>query len=200
MLAGIILAAGASSRMGRVKALLPSGDGRTFLARLAATLADAGADPLVVVTGPPHSRLIAAAVRDAAFPLVVALNAAPERGQLSSLVAGLDLLAGQDLEGAIVTPVDYPLVSAATVRRLVEAWRVSGAPVARPGCGGAHGHPVIFAARLFDELRSADLSLGARAVIARHAAGVLDVAVDDPGAFEDIDTPEDYRRLIGQPI
>ncbi len=185
--------------MGRVKALLPSGDGRTFLGRLAATLAEAAIEPVVVVVG-VHAVEIAAVVRDAALRVEVTLNLAPERGQLSSLVAGLDALAGRGVEGVAVTPVDHPLVSPATVQRLADAWRASGASIVRPEHLGRHGHPVIFAARLFDELRSADSSLGARAVIARHAAGVLDVPVDDPGAFEDIDTPGDYRRLIGQPI
>lgn len=199
VLAGIILAAGASSRMGRVKALLPSGDGRTFLGRLAATFAEAAVDPVVVVAAGANVAPIAAAVRDAALPVSVVVNPEPGRGQLSSLVAGLDALAGRPVDAVVVTPVDHPLVSPGTVRRLIEAWRASAAPIVRPQHRGRHGHPVIFAAALFDELRAGDPSLGARAVVARHASLALDVPVVDPGAFDDIDTPDDYERLIGAP-
>ncbi len=67
-----------------------------------------------------------------------------------------------------------------------------------PARGDRHGHPVIFDRAMFDELKSADLATGARAVIARHAADAVDVPVDDEGALADIDTPEDYRSLIGR--
>ncbi len=199
MVGGIILAAGASSRMGRAKALLPSGDGRTFLECLASGFSEAGLDPLLVVAG-SHADEIAALVRAKSLPLHLVVNPRPERGQLSSLVAGLDALAGRAIDAVLVTPVDHPLVSPATVRRVVDAWRESGALVVRPERSGRHGHPVVFAAALFDELRHADLSVGARAVIARHSAEVLDVPVGEPGAFEDIDTPDDYRRLVGQAL
>ena len=199
MLGGIILAAGASSRMGRPKALLPGPDGASFHARLAGTLAAAGIGPLVVVAG-RHAGQIALAVRRDALPLEVVVNARPERGQLSSLLAGLEVLVGRGCEAVAVAPVDQPLVSVETVRTLAAAWRASRAAVVRPACLGRHGHPAILDARLFGELRAAALEAGARPVIERHAAEVLDVAVDDPGAFEDIDTPEDYRRLVGRPL
>ncbi len=199
MVGGIILAAGASSRMGRAKALLPSGDGRTFLERLASAFTEAGLDPLLAVAG-VHAGEIAALVRAKSLPLELVVNPRPERGQLSSLVAALDALAGRAIDAVVVTPVDHPFVSAETVRGLVEAWRKSGAMVVRPERDGRHGHPVVFAAALFDELRGGDLAAGARIVIARDPARVLDVPVADAGAFEDIDTPGDYRRLVGEPL
>lgn len=198
MLAGIILAAGASSRMGRPKALLPCVDGRSFLASLAATLTAAGVDPIVVVVAAPHAAAVAPAAE--ALGLEVVVNPVPERGQLSSLVLGLDALDDRGVEGVMVTPVDQPLVSPDTVRRLAGAWRASSPLVVRPEHDGRHGHPVVFDARLFPELRGADPGAGARATIARHEADVLDVPVSDPGAFEDIDTPGDYRRLVGLPL
>ena len=67
----------------------------------------------------------------------------------------------------------------------------------RPSVGGRHGHPVVFARSMFDELRAADPAVGAKAVVRAHAANAIDVAVDDAGACQDIDTPEDYERLIG---
>jgi molybdenum cofactor cytidylyltransferase len=111
---------------------------------------------------------------------------------------GLEALAGLSAEAALVVPVDLPLVSAATVCLVLRGWRAAGAAIARPvRSDGRHGHPVVFAARLFPELRAADPAIGARQVLRAHAAEVLDVPVDDEGAFEDIDTPADYERLVG---
>jgi molybdenum cofactor cytidylyltransferase len=100
----------------------------------------------------------------------------------------------------LVVLVDVPFVSADTVRALVDAWRRSHAPVVRPVCGDRHGHPVIFDRAVFDELRHADPALGAKAVVRAHGAAVLDVPVDDAGAFLDVDTPEDYARATGQAL
>jgi molybdenum cofactor cytidylyltransferase len=96
-----------------------------------------------------------------------------------------------------MAPVDLPLVSPATVRAVVEAWERTGAPVVRPSYRGRHGHPVLFDARVFQELRAADLSAGARVVVRAHAAESCDVETDDIGALEDIDTPDDYFRVFG---
>jgi molybdenum cofactor cytidylyltransferase len=97
----------------------------------------------------------------------------------------------------MVAPVDQPLVSAATVRLVLEAWRRTRAPIVRPAREGRHGHPVLFDRALFDALRRADPSAGARGVVRAHADRAVDVPVDDDGAFADIDTPEDYARWIG---
>jgi len=197
MVGGIVLAAGASSRMGRTKALLPSGDGRTFMQRLIETLRQGGAGEVAVVLGPDAAAIEEHAARTGVAARLVG-NPNPERGQLSSLLAGLDALADLPLEGVLVVPVDLPLVTAATVARVIAAWRSSGAGIARPVRGdGRHGHPVVFPARLFPELAAADLALGARQVVRAHPAEIVDVSVEDEGAFEDIDTPADYERLIG---
>lgn len=197
MVAGIVLAGGASSRMGRTKALLPSGDGRTFLARLVAALREGGAREVAAVLGRDAAAVEAHAVAEG-IPARLVRNPSPDRGQLSSLLVALDALTDLPLSGVVVVPVDLPLVAPATIARVITAWRSSGAPLARPvSLDGRHGHPVVFAARLFPELRSADLSMGARQVVRAHSAEILDVAVSDEGAFEDVDTPEDYERLIG---
>ena len=197
MIAGIVLAAGASSRMGRPKALLPAGEGLTFLQRLASTFATAGLDTVVAVVGNDAAAIEDHAAR-AALQARLVRNPRPERGQLSSLIAALDALEGLSLEAVAVLPVDLPLVSAATVAQVLTAWRSSSAPVARPvRADGRHGHPVVFAARLFPELRAADLATGARQILRSHADEILDVPVSDEGAFEDIDTVADYERLIG---
>jgi molybdenum cofactor cytidylyltransferase len=196
MIPCVILAAGASRRMGRPKALLPVGEGGDlFVTHLAGTLVRAGADDVVVVVG-AHAREIEAAVASATILVRVVENPHWERGQLSSLVVALDVVDRPGVQAVLVIPVDMPLVSDATVRAVLDAYRRRGRLVVRPALGDRHGHPVIFDRALFDELRAADPSAGARAVISAHRDRVLDVPVGDLGAFTDIDTPEDYQRCL----
>jgi len=95
-----------------------------------------------------------------------------------------------------MTLVDVPLVSAATVRAVLERYRTTRAPVVRPVRGALHGHPVLIDHVLFDEIRAADPRRGAKPVIRAHVSAAGDVEVVDEGAFFDIDTPEDYQRAV----
>jgi CTP:molybdopterin cytidylyltransferase MocA len=195
--AGLILAAGASSRMGRPKALLPIGPD-TFVSRMAATMSSGGVAQIVVVASTSSLEIQAAlGVGDTGVPATVVVNPKPEEGQLSSLLIGLDALERSDVAGVLMCPVDIPLFTAATVHAILAAARSTSAPIVRPASHGRHGHPVLLARRVFAALRQADLAQGARSVVQAHADEIVDVEVDDPGAFIDIDTPDDYRRWIG---
>jgi molybdenum cofactor cytidylyltransferase len=193
MVVGILLAAGASSRMGRPKALLPIGDG-LFVTRACRTLLEAGVDDLVVVAGPEHEA-IADALAAAGLPARVLENQRRDEGQLSSVLAGLAVADRPGVDAALVHLVDVPLVRADTVRAVLNAFSRTHAPVVRPAVGGRRGHPVLFARRVFDDLRRADPAVGAKAVVRAHAAEVCDVEVDDEAACRDVDTPEDYAGL-----
>ena len=195
MVVGIILAAGASSRMGRPKALLPIGND-VFVTRVCRTLLEAGIDDLVVVAGAEHEA-IAEAVGFAGLPARIVENARRAEGQLSSVLAGLAVADRPGVDAVLVHLVDAPLVGAGTVRAVLDAFLRTRAPVVRPSVGTRHGHPVLFARRVFDELRRADPSTGAKAVVRAHAAEICDVAVADEGACQDVDTPEDFARLSG---
>ena len=180
--------------MGRSKALLtaPSGE-TTFVARLAATLLEGGvADALVV--GRPGDGALRAELERLPGPIRFVPNHNADTGQLSSLLAGLNAADRPGMNAILVTPVDLPLLRAASVAALLAAFNAGGRAIARATHGGRHGHPVIFGRSVFDALRRADPATGAKSVVRSHP--VLDVEVPDAGVLHDVDTPEDYQKLI----
>ncbi len=189
----VVLAAGASSRMGRPKAELAlDARGTTFLSLIVRSACAAGFADIVIVGG-AHPLPTATLSRDQRVRVVV--NPSWESGQLSSLLAGLDAMSTAPIEAAAVTLIDVPLVTAQTMAQLVRAWRETRRPIVRPARGDEHGHPVIFDAALFPDLRRADPAGGAKSVVRAQAGAILNLPIDDEGAFLDIDTPEEYARL-----
>jgi len=195
MIPVIVLAAGKSTRMGRLKANLPLGAGHTFLTRVVATFLDAGVDDVVVVVGHEADAVIAEFVKSG-LPARFVQNRAYERGQLSSLLAGLAVVDRPGLAATLVTLVDVPLVSAATVGAVLRQYERTHALVVRPTRGDEHGHPLLVDRSLFHEIRLADPSLGAKPVVRAHITLDSGVEVADAGAFADIDTPEDYEQAL----
>lgn len=194
MIHAIVLAAGASSRMGHAKAALTLGQtGETLVARVIRTLLNGGAPGVVVVAGAHVDAVRIAMPQDRRARMIE--HAGWQQGQLSSLLAGLDAIDDPQLEAALVTLVDVPLVAPSTVAAVIAEWRRSRAPIVRPANGDRHGHPVMFDRSVFQDLREADPNVGAKAVFAKHRLRIVNVEVNDPGAFEDVDTPDDYERL-----
>jgi molybdenum cofactor cytidylyltransferase len=191
----IVLAAGRSSRMGRPKATLPAGDGETFLTRIVRTFLESGVDDVIVVVG-HDADAIAASFSESGLPARFVVNREYDQGQLSSLLAGLNAIDRPGVSAMLVTLVDVPFVSAATVRAVVDSYRRTRAPIVRPTSRGRHGHPLLIERSLFDALRTADMSAGAKPIVRAHASTIGDIAIDDEGAFTDIDTEEEYRNTI----
>jgi molybdenum cofactor cytidylyltransferase len=183
--------------MGSPKALLQDANGTVFIVRIVRTLGIAGLTDVVVVTGSQHAAIESVLVSNGLAGRVrLARNPDPSRGQLSSIWTGLESRA-PGAEGLLMTLVDVPMLTAATVSAVISAWATSRAPIVRPIVNGRRGHPVIFDRCVFDELRAAPLDVGARAVVRAHWRESIDVPVDDPGCIIDIDTPADYERLRG---
>lgn len=194
--AAVVLAAGDSTRMGSPKALLAAPDGQPFVVRITRAFTAAGVTRVAVVTGAAHEQIVEA-VHVAALPVSVSVvrNPDPGRGQVSSLWTGMDAVVTPATEGLLMTLVDVPMLSPATVEAVVNEWRRTGAPIVRPAIGTVHGHPVLFDRSLFDELRDAPLAGGAKAVVRRYEARIVNVVPPDDGCLRDIDTPDDYRAL-----
>lgn len=203
-IAGLILAAGESSRMaslGTHKALL-SYRGRTFLEHIVETLRQAGVDPIVVVLGHAAEQ-IRTRLAGRLDPARVVVNRDYKLGQTTSLHTGLDALAetpgAPGVEALILSLVDHPTVSPKTIRAIIAAFRQSGAAAVVPTYRNCGGHPVLINRSIFRELKSLGLDAGANTVIRKYRDATQFLEVDDPGVLVDVDDPESYERLLRCP-
>jgi molybdenum cofactor cytidylyltransferase len=187
-IAGIILSAGASRRMGTPKALLEL-NGETFLDRLVRLLSGV-ASPVIVILG-KDAEQIRGGIRRGSEARFVA-NPDPERGMLSSLQCGLEAVP-PEAEAVIFTPVDHPNLESSTLEKLVNNLE---APVIVPTYRGAHGHPVVIARPLVAELLALPATAQASDVIHRYRSQTVYVPVDDAAVTKDIDDRADYAELL----
>lgn len=189
--AGVVLAAGRSTRMGVPKALLDAG-GTTFVNRLAETLGRGGCIPVLVVIRSGRGPVADEVARG---PGQAVINPAGRGGQIGSLRAALLHL--RDLrrppDAVVFSPVDNPAVTSETVRALVRAWRRTAAALVAPVHDGRRGHPVLADMSVADEFFQHGLADGARTVIRRDPARVTEVPVSDAAVADDLDTRERYR-------
>lgn len=191
--AAVILAAGESRRMGQPKLLLPWRDGCVLDAVLAAVSA-APFDDAVLVSGAYRERVEEVA---AYHGIRCVFNPDYASGQSTSLIAGLNAL--PDDTAAMFILADQPGLNDALLRRLIEAYRQSGAPILQPRTlQGRAGHPVLFAPALFAELRALSGDVGGRPVLQAHKNEVQYLLTEDDGIWQDLDTPEEYRLLRGE--
>jgi molybdenum cofactor cytidylyltransferase len=185
---GIILAAGASSRMGSPKALLRY-QGETFVDRLTKLFAPF-CEAVIVVLG-YQADVIEAGAESGIAQFV--RNLEPQRGQFSSLQCGLHAVR-ESSEGILFLPVDCPTVQASTVARLIGAFGTH--PFVIPQFRGKHGHPILFRREVLPEFLGLDAQSTAREVVHRYSRQTRYVDVDDPGILRDVDDPAAYRELV----
>ncbi len=187
-IAAIVLAAGRSSRFGSTNKLLVRGlDGRAMIARTVDNVLASRARPVVVVTGHAAKEVAQAlAGRD----VLVVHNPDHATGLARSIRTGIDAL-GEGVDGALIVLGDMPLVRPEVIDRLIDAFDgEAGREIVVPAHRGVRGNPVLFGARFFPALRALAGDVGARGLLAAHAAAVHEVAVEDDGILRDFDTPE----------
>ena len=193
-IAGVVLAGGRSSRMGSPKALLDF-RGQPFVVRILEALEALEVKTRIVVVGPDAPRIRPAL---AGHECLIVENNDVDAGPIASLRAALRALETVRPSATLAWPVDLPHVRVTTVERLLEAFRRTPAPAVVPTFAERRGHPVLWGAGLFEELLTSESATqhGARAVLGAHAAEIGQVAVDDPAVIDDLNTPEDYERLV----
>ena len=196
-IAGIILAAGESKRMGKPKALLEFQDKQTLLAGQAALLTNAGCNPIVVVIGYEPEEVMRAHPE---LNVSWCVNRDWEQGQFSSLQAGVAHVLHHDIKGVFLLPVDVAGVKPSTLAALSEA--VGGKPqpyAIVPTFKGKGGHPVYISLDFCRKIIKTDISdRDARLdVILRQAAGTVYLPVDDANVIRNINTPDEWRCILG---
>ncbi len=185
--AGIVLAAGRSTRMGGPNKLLAEIGGKPLVRIAAEQVLASRARPVVVVTG--HQReQVEAALKG--FTVTFAHNPDYAEGLSTSLKAGIAALPA-DIDGTIVCLGDMPQVDAALIDRLIAAFDPEkGALIAVPTIAGKRGNPVVWSRRFFGDLAKLDGDVGARHLIVSYPEAVAEVPVTGNGALIDVDTPD----------
>ena len=196
----IILAAGASTRMGTPKQLLPYRE-RSFIRYITESAICASqqrfaiasvCQPIAVVLG-ANAEQIKPEISQ--LPVQIVENQQWAEGMSSSIRVGLEALLGvnQNLEAVAIALCDQPFVSSQTINQLIEAYDLTGKPIIASEYAGTLGVPVLFSHTLFSELMALKSNEGAKQLIKRHIHEVFSIPFPD-GAI-DIDTPNDYEKL-----
>lgn len=191
--AGLILAAGRSRRMGPLNKVLAEVDGTPMVIAAIRSFREAGVDPVLVVTGHEADEIEAAL---AGAPVEVVRNPRYEDGMGTSVAEGVAALE-EIVDGVLIGLADMPRVSADTVRRLLQAFEAAApgdASVWVPVHRGKRGNPVLWSAFFFPELETLAGDIGGRALLSDHAEAVHEVPVDDPGVLLDVDTRDALDR------
>ena len=189
----VLLAAGASTRMGRPKQLLPY-HGRTLLRHAAETAVATGCVPIVLVTGALHEELLPEVV---GLPLQGVHNPDWATGMASSIHTGLAVVAPGRPCAVLIMLTDQPLVTPELLRQLIAQQQSTQAPIVAAAYGDTLGVPAVFDATMLPELLRLQGAQGAGPLIARLGAAVGQVAF--PAGLLDVDTPEQYAALLQVP-
>lgn len=189
----IVLAAGASTRMGEQKLLLPFA-GTTVIVHIVQELQAVPVAPVHVVTGHEPDRIHAALT---GMGVVFAHNTDYTRGMLSSIRAGL-ASAPKHWTAALIALGDQPLIRAAHVRKLIDAHATDAGRILVPGHAGRRGHPLLLPRDFWQEAQEKHDDTGLRGLLAVHSEKltVIDLATND--VLSDMDTPDDYRRTLAR--
>lgn len=190
--AGIVLAAGRSSRMAPRNKLLEVIDGEPMVRRVASVALASGAHPVIAVTG-HDSGAVAEALRGLKVRIVH--NDCWAEGLSTSLRAGLGALPSE-CEGALICLGDMPGIEAGVLKDLMTAFAASGRDaICVPVRSGRRGNPVLWGKAFFVEMLTIEGDAGAKHLIERHEHDVVEVEVATDSIFVDVDAPSDLRRF-----
>ena len=186
---GIILAAGGSIRMGRPKQLLPW-KGETLIHHVTSTVIGAGLDQIIVVVGASEEQ-----VRDELIdlPVEIVVNQKWKSGQSTSVQVGLSAII-DNCGSAIFFLADQPGISRTLIRSMIERHAATLAPIVAPIVDGQRGNPVLFDRSTFSDFDSIRGDTGGRELFSRYPVSWIEW--HDPAVLSDIDTDDDYQRLI----
>jgi molybdenum cofactor cytidylyltransferase len=192
----VVLAAGASTRMGRAKQLLPLGE-TSVLARTLENVRSAGLDDIVLVLGASAEAIRRQLPQSLLQGVKIVVNHAYGQGMASSLREGLSAVDRQS-DAALIILGDQPFLQPLTFHRIIDRYRGSRAQIVVPTYQGERGNPVLLDRSVFSEAMALEGDVGCRAIFANHLEGISKVEVEDMGVLLDLDDPADYERLKQQ--
>jgi len=193
MIGAVILAAGESRRMGSPKLLLPY-RGSTMIESVLEAVTASDVESTVVVLGAGRGPLRKKIRR---FPVSEIVNLRYRRGMLSSIQCGVAALPG-GCRAALVVLGDQPGISAAVIDALIAAYQKGRECIVVPVFRGRRGHPLLVDLKYRDEIAALSPETGLRALFAAHPDDILEVVLTEASILEDIDTPEEYQKALGQ--
>lgn len=193
-IAGIILAAGGSSRMGQPKLML-SWHGAPLVRWVARTALAAGCSPVIVVTGADPEKVESSLAN---LPLIFAHNSEWQQGQSTSVRAGVQMLP-EDVDAAMIMLGDQPQIPQSVPQSLMSIFlaETPPPPIVAVASGGRRGNPVLFDKALFPVLTTLEGDAGARTIFSHYPVQLI--PFDDTNLLLDVDSPEDYRQLMELP-
>jgi molybdenum cofactor cytidylyltransferase len=192
----VVLAAGASTRMGRAKQLLSLGE-TTVLTRTIENVRSAGLDDIVLVLGASAEEIRRQLPQSLLEGLRIVVNHAYGQGISSSLREGLSNIDSRS-DAALIILGDQPFLRPLTLHQIIDRYRGSRAQIVVPTYQGERGNPVLLDRSVFSEAMVLEGDVGCRAIFANHLEGIFKVEVEDMGVLLDLDDPADYERLRQQ--
>jgi molybdenum cofactor cytidylyltransferase len=189
MIAAVVLAAGESRRMGRLKPLIKLAD-KTFLQHITEQCRSASVHKVHIVVGFEAEKII----RESGCDAVFVRNKNYRQGQFCSLQRGIDSL-DKSCRAAVVCLGDQPHIRSVWIEKLIGEFERTGAGIVIPRCKNRQGHPVLYSRRIFQTILSLNPSHTAREVTNRHTGEVHHVEINDDGILADADTGEDLEVI-----
>lgn len=188
----IILAAGASTRMGTPKQLLPY-RGNSLLRNITESAIASACKPVIVILGANLEKIRSEISH---LPIYIVENLQWSEGMNASIRSGIQFLNGltDPIEAVVIALCDQPFVSSQTINRLVDAYHSSSKAIVASEYAGTLGVPALFSRSIFPEMLNSTITHGAKQIIEKYAREL--VRIPFPEGAIDIDTPQDYQRLL----
>jgi len=191
MIWAMILAAGESKRMGKPKLLLPYGE-KTIIETIVKTVVSSNVENTLVILGSEREK-IEEKIKN--FPVKIVYNRDFRSGMLSSVQCGFKAVP-EETRAVLVVLGDQPKISADVINKLIDAYKSTGKGIVLPVYKKERGHPVLIDVKYGEEVENLSPEVGLRGTVYNHPEDILEVEVETPSIFQDIDDESDYKREL----
>jgi molybdenum cofactor cytidylyltransferase len=191
MIWAMILAAGESKRMGRPKLLLPYGE-KTIIETIVETVVSSNVENTLIILGSDGEK-IEEKIKNS--PVKIVYNRDFRSGMLSSVQCGFKAVP-EETRAVLVVLGDQPKISADVINKLIDAYKSTGKGIVLPVYKKERGHPVLIDVKYGEEVENLSPEVGLRGTVYNHPEDILEVDIETPSIFQDIDDESDYKREL----